>query len=379
MSWPNNSILELFNIKLPIVQAPMAGANDLQMALAVAQVGGLGSLPCAMSSPDKISEALSTFRKQSTGPLNLNFFCHQSPQQSSAHVAKEDDIWRQALQKFYLEYGLDATVVGNAPTRVPFGEEMCVLVEAYRPEIVSFHFGLPDSDLLQRVKAADCKVMSSATSVAEAIWLEEQGVDAVIAQGYEAGGHQGMFLSNDISTQVGTLSLVPQVVDVVRVPVIAAGGIADGRGVAAAFALGAAGVQIGTAYLLSKESLISQIHKDALWRASADATALTNVFSGKPARGVMNRLMRELGPMSQLTPKFPTAGTALLPLKKAAESRNLSDFSSLWSGQGIATARKYYADDSAGGSVESNHPIGAAEITQQIMSDALQNMKNLSR
>ncbi|MBX2882088.1 MAG: nitronate monooxygenase family protein, partial [Granulosicoccus sp.] len=254
----------------------------------------------------------------------------------------------------------------TAPGRAPFGESMCEMVEALKPKVVSFHFGLPDAALLQRVSATGAVVISSATTVAEARWLEEHGCDAIIAQGAEGGGHRGIFLSNDIdkdiASQPGTFSLLPQVVDAVSVPVIAAGGIADGRGIAAAFALGAAGVQVGTAYLFTPESTISDLHRTALKSARDDQTAMTNLFSGRPARSLINRVMREIGPMSQKVPAFPTAGGALAPLKANAEANNSSDFSSLWSGQSAALGLE----------------LGTKDLTLKLAEDALQQLRKLA-
>ena len=246
--------------------------------------------------------------------------------------------------------------------RAPFDDAMCATIEALEPAVVSFHFGLPTHALLERVKAVGCCVLSTATTVEEARWLEQRGCDAIIAQGLEAGGHRGMFLSEAITSQVGTLALVPQVVDAVEVPVIAAGGIADGRGIAAAFALGAAGVQIGTAYLFTPQSLISPLHRAALNAAREDQTALTNVFSGRPARGLVNRIVRELGPISDAAPPFPTAGNALAPLKAKAEAAGNADFSSLWSGQAASLGREMEAD----------------ELTRKLAADALRRLGALA-
>jgi nitronate monooxygenase len=206
--------------------------------------------------------------------------------------------------------------------------------------VVSFHFGLPSADLAARVRSWGSKILSSATTVEEALWLESQGVDVIIAQGVEAGGHRGMFLSDDLTTQMGTFALLPQVVKAVRIPVIAAGGIADAGGVAAALAQGAAGVQIGTAYLLCPEATTSLLHRAALKGPTARHTALTNLFTGRPARGIVNRLMRELGPMSAGVPDFPLATNAIAPLRAAAESRGSSDFSPLWSGQNASGCKE---------------------------------------
>lgn len=327
--WPNQSLVELLGIEHPIIQAPMAGANGSAMAIAVSNEGGLGSLPCAMLDSTKMCTEMNAIRKSSSKPVNLNFFCHTAEVPDPAR----DSAWSAQMAAYYVELGLDPAMAIPAASRLPFDEVMCQIVEDHRPEVVSFHFGLPDNELLKRVKACGIVVLSSATTVEEAVWLEAHGCDAIIAQGYEAGGHRGMFLPGDTSTQVGTFSLVPQVVDAVNIPVIAAGGIADGRGIAAAFALGAAGVQVGTSYLFTPESLISNLHRKALLEASDNKTALTNLFSGKPARSLVNRLMRDKGPMSDVTPVFPTAGAVLAPLKAKAELAGAADFSSLWAGQ----------------------------------------------
>jgi len=293
--WPDQRLTDLFGIDLPIIQAPMAGANGSAMVIAASQAGALGSLPCAMLKEDQVRAEIGIIRQQTSNPFGLNFFCHTPTKPDPAR----DKAWKQTLSPYYSELGLDENVSAPAASREPFNEAMCEIVEDTKPDVVSFHFGLPKQNLLDRVKAVGSKVISSATTVKEAIWLEENGCDAIIAQGYEAGGHRGMFLTDMTSSQPGTFALVPQVVDAVKIPVIAAGGIADGRGIAAAFALGAAGVQVGTAYLFTPEALISALHRKALKSFSDDQTALTNLFSGRPARGILNRLMREIGPRSE--------------------------------------------------------------------------------
>jgi len=332
--WPDTRLLELLGLDLPIIQAPMAGANDAAMVIAVSAAGGLGSLPCAMLDCREIEQEVARIRAATDRPFNLNFFCHVPEPADPVREA----AWRARLAPYYAEFGLDPESVAPAPARTPFDDGLCALVETLRPPVVSFHFGLPDAALLQRVKATGCVVLSSATTVTEARWLETHGCDAVIAQGVEAGGHRGMFLDDRPASQVGTLALVPQAVDAVGIPVIASGGIGDGRGIAAAFALGASGVQLGTAYLRSTESLVSELHREALAVATDDATALTNLFSGRPARGIVNRVMREIGPLSPDTPPFPTAGAALMPLKVHAEQHRRADFTSLWAGQAAALA-----------------------------------------
>jgi nitronate monooxygenase len=333
--WPDRRLLDLFKTEFPIVLAPMAGVMDQELVIAAAQGGALGSLPCAMITAEKAREQINVFRQRVSAPINLNFFCHTPV---AADPAREAG-WKARLTPYYNELGLDPAASVNAANRAPFDEAMCALVEEMKPEVVSFHFGLPDQALVKRVKAAGSIVMSSATIVKEAIWLEENGADVIIAQGAEAGGHRGMFLTENIAQQPGTFALVPQVVDAVKVPVIAAGGIADGRGIAAAFALGASGVQIGSAYLRCPESKVIAVARAMLAQAQDDSTVITNVMTGRPARGVANRVIREAGPISPDAPAFPHAATSLGPLKAAAEKLGKVDFTSLWAGQAVRLGR----------------------------------------
>src|ERR1043166_8899164 len=269
--WPDRRLLDLFGIEHPIVLAPMAGAMDADLAAAVSAAGGLGSLPCAMLTPAALREQFSKVRARTDKPVNVNFFCHRPPVLNNAREAR----WRDRLAPYYRELGIDPATPVPSSNRAPFDASFCEVIEELKPQVVSFHFGLPAANLVARVKAAGCRIICSATTAAEAVALERAGVDAVIAQGNEAGGHRGMFLTDDLAAQVGTFALVPQVVDAVKVPVIAAGGIADARGIAAAFALGSAGVQIGTAYLHCSESKITPMHRAALGNARDDATAVT--------------------------------------------------------------------------------------------------------
>ena len=349
--WPDRRLLDLFGTEVPIVQAPMAGVQDADVMIGAAQGGALASLPCAMLSAEKAREQVNIVRQRLSAPLNMNFFCHKAVDAT----AEQDARWRKRLAPYFREHGLDVDAVIAAANRAPFDTEMCELVEELKPKVVSFHFGLPDKTLVKRVKDAGCIVISSATVVREAVWLEQNGADAIIAQGAEAGGHRGMFLTDSIASQPGTFALVPQVVDAVRVPVIAAGGIADGRGIAAAFALGAAGVQIGTAYLRCPESKVTGPVRKALAEAGDDATVITNVMTGRPARGVANRVMREVGPISPDAPAFPHAATALGPLKAAAEKLGKVDFTSLWAGQAVRMGRE----------------MPAAELTRSLAGAAL--------
>jgi nitronate monooxygenase len=330
------TLRELFGIRLPVIQAPMAGSQGSDLAIAVSNAGGLGSLPCAMLTPDGMRAELTAIRAATSQPYNVNFFCHTP----STADAKREAAWRELLAPYFREFGVDPHEGSGGGSRAPFSAATADVLEPFKPAVVSFHFGLPCAELVARVKKWGSKVLASATTVAEAVWLERRGVDAIIAQGAEAGGHRGIFLSKDLTTQIGTFALLPQIVKAVRVPVIAAGGIADATGVAAAMSLGAAGVQLGTAYLLCPEAKTSAVHRAALKSDHAAHTALTNVFTGRPARGILNRLMAELGPISGAAPDFPLAADALAPLRKKAESIGSGDFSPLWAGQNVSGCKE---------------------------------------
>lgn len=348
--WPDQRIRELFRINLPLIQAPMAGPTTVDLAVAVCEAGGLGSLPFFACAAPLIQAQLAAMRQRTAKPINANFFCHPQSQYDQA----SDASWRQRLQPYFKELGLVEDRASVEVAGAPFNDAQCRLVEQFRPEVVSFHFGLPAPALLARVKASGAKVIASATTVAEARWLEVRGCDAIIAQGLEAGGHRGMFLTDDLSTQVGTFALLPQVADAVRVPVIAAGGISDGRGIAAAMMLGAAAVQIGTAYLFTPEAKISAPYRAAL-QARGEHTVVTNVHTGRPGRSVVNRITREVGAIAAPVPDFPLARDGMLPLTVTAEGYGSDAFSPLWSGQAAPLGRS----------------MPAAKLTRLLASDAL--------
>jgi nitronate monooxygenase len=345
---PAMTVQEFFGIELPLIQAPMAGFQGSELAVAVSNAGGLGSLPCALLSVSAMQSELQAIRSGTRKPFNVNFFCHTPP----AADAGRETAWRKLLQPYFEEFGVDPDDAPAPPQRTPFSAAAADVLEPFKPAVVSFHFGLPHPDLVKRVKSWGSKVLSSATTVAEALWLERHGADAIIAQGLEAGGHRGNFLSDDLTIQAGTFALLPQIAHAVRVPVIAAGGIADANGVTAAMTLGAAAVQPGTAYLLCPEAKASAVHRAALRGDRAPHTALTNVFSGRPARGIMNRLMADLGPINVAAPVFPLAAGALAALRKKAESLGSGDFSPLWSGQNAGGCRD----------------VAAAALTRALMS-----------
>lgn len=342
-----HALTHLLGTEHPLIQAPMAGVQGSAMAVAVSNAGALGSLPCAMLTPEAIRQELEAITRHSNRPYNLNFFCHTPPDPK----VEREAIWRQALAPYLAEFGIDPSTILAGAGRAPFSHAVCDVVEPFRPPVVSFHFGLPSPELLARVKGWGGKVLSSATTVDEARWLEAHGADAVIAQGLEAGGHRGHFLSQDMALQMGTFALLPQVVRAVKLPVIAAGGIADAAGIQAALALGAAGVQIGTAYMLCPEATTSAIHRATLQSDAACHTALTNLFTGRPARGIVNRLMRELGPINPVAPEFPLATAAIGPLRAKAEAEGRGDFSPLWAGQNTTGCK----------------PVGAAELTATLL------------
>lgn len=339
-NWPNRRLLDLLKLDIPIIQAPMAGSDSVALARSVSSTGALGSLACALLTPDGVREAARAIREGMSRPFNLNFFCHTMEVPDVA--AKER--WKGFLRSHYDRLGLDIEAVAESRLRLPFNEEMCEVVEEVNPEVVSFHFGLPTLGLMDRLKKRGIRVLSSATSVEEARWLEDRGCDAVIVQGLEAGGHRAMFLETNVATQVGLFALLPQVADAVSIPVIAAGGVADARGIVAAFALGASGVQIGTAYLFCPEANVSPMYRRALGQVSETGTAVTNLFSGRPARGILNRYLMEAGTMSEVALAFPYAATLVAPLRAASEKTRSLDYMQLWAGQAAGLVAAMPAD-----------------------------------
>ena len=345
VSWPDRRFLDLAGSEHPIIQAPMAGAGGVDLCVAAVQGGALGSLPCAMLGPGEVRTAVGNVRRRAQGPLNLNFFCHRMPAPS------DDRAWRALLRPYYDEFGAEARDKGAL--RLPFDAEMCAIVEELRPEVVSFHFGLPEQALLDRVKAAGAIVIGNATTIEEALWIEQRGVDAIIAQGFEAGGHSGRFLGGDPQEAMGLFALLPQLADAVSVPVVAAGGIADGRGIAAAFMLGASAVQLGTAYLHSPETPISKAHR---LRLGEGRTLFTNLMTGGLARGMRGRLIDDLGPVRIEAPPYPLASAALAPIRAAAEKRGEYGFGPMWAGQAAPLGQN----------------LPAAELTRRLAADALE-------
>jgi nitronate monooxygenase len=344
VGWPDRRFLDLVGSEQPIIQAPMAGAGGVELCVAAMEGGAIGSLPCALISGDQLRQQVAEVRARSNGPLNLNFFCHKMPADA------DDSAWRALLRPYYDEFGVEPA--NGGALRLPFDSEMCAVVEEVRPKVVSFHFGLPDENLLDRVKATGAIVIGNATTVEEARWLDGRGADAIIAQGFEAGGHTGRFLGSDPAEAMGLFALLPQVVDAVWIPVIAAGGIADGRGIAAALTLGASAVQLGSAYLHAPETPISDAHRSQL---KDGHTVFTNLLTGGLARGVPGRLVNELGTVRSEAPPYPLASAALAPIRAAAERTGEYGFAPMWAGQAAPLGQ----------------PLPAAELTRKLAADAL--------
>lgn len=344
VAWPDRRFLDLVGTEYPIIQAPMAGAGAEELCAAAIDGGALGSLPCGMLSAEQVRVQVAELRAVTGGPFALNFFCHEMP------TNIDDGGWRALLSRYYAEFGVEP---GNGGTiRLPFDSEMAAAVEQVKPPVVSFHFGLPEPELLNRVRESGAIIIANATTVDEARWLEQRGVDALIAQGFEAGGHTGRFLGSDPAEAMGLFALLPQVVDAVDVPVIAAGGIADGRGIAAAFALGASAVQLGTAFLHTPEARISDVHRA---RLGEGGTLFTNLMSGGLARGLRGRFVDELGSIRREAPPYPLASAALTPIRAAAEKKNEYGFGPMWAGQAAPLGA----------------PMPAAELTRKLARDAL--------
>jgi nitronate monooxygenase len=350
--WPRSDLIELLGIREPILQAPMAGATTPELAAAVTDAGGLGALGAAVLSPDELRRQVGAFRVLASGPLNVNFFVHTERPATDEAVARVSE----RLAGYYRELGIDVhpEPVSGAP---PFGEEMLEVVLEIRPEVVSFHFGLPDQEAVAAIQETGARVLSTATTVGEAIDLAERGVDAIIAQGAEAGGHRGTHDADLPLSLVGTMALVPQVVDAVDVPVIAAGGIADGRGVAAAFVLGASGVQIGTAFLASPEAATHPEHRRALALARPEDTTVTTIFSGRPARALRNRLVAESTPADEADAlPFPLQLSMTAPLGEP-DLPARDGFRAMWTGQGVGLTRPMPAGELVAQLVEEARPL----------------------
>lgn len=347
-------LLELTGTEYPIIQAPMASVGTPQLAGASSNAGALGSLGCALFTPTEFRSQVDELRALTNKPFNVNFFCHRQPQANE----ERDGAFAERLSPYFEELGI-AQPPGLSEVVPPFNASMVEALRALRPPIVSFHFGLPDDDAVKAVKNTGAILISSATTVSEARALEAQGVDIVVAQGHEAGGHSGLFDAAHSQAQIGTMALVPQVVDAVSVPVVAAGGIFDGRGVAAALALGAAGVQLGTAFVACPESTANEVYRRELARCGDDGTQMTTLFSGRPARAIVTRLMRDLADIEGATPEFPLPYSQTAMLGQVGVQKGSPDFAAMWAGQSAARTRPIPAGDLVAALVEEARKAGA--------------------
>jgi len=332
--WPSSALLDLLHIEHPIIQAPMTGASTPALAAAVSNAGGLGSLSCGFLTLRQLRRELEATQRATNHPFNVNFLMFGKPRKNPRRARHARDL----VAPYYTQLRLGSVPEAKAKTP-PFDTETLDVLTAARPQVVSFHFGLPGEEAMAVLKELDISVLGSATSVREALDLERRGVDAIVAQGWEAGWHRGSYMSSIEGGGIGTLALVPQIVDAVKVPVIAAGGIADGRGISAAFALGASGVQIGTAFLTCDEAGISPVHKQALLEAADDDTRLTKTFSGRPGRALVNKYIEEMTLHEHSLPDFPIMNTLTKPLRKVSADGGSPDFVALWSGQSVGMNR----------------------------------------
>jgi nitronate monooxygenase len=337
--WPR-ALTDLLGIAHPIVQAPMAGFSTPALAAAVSNAGGLGSLGSAMLAPEQLRAGLRELRAATNRPCNANFFVHAPPVEDAARRTR----MAARLRPYYDELGI-ALPEGPLVLPPPFSAAALDVVLEERPAVVSFHYGLPEAEQMAALRDAGIAVLSSATTAAEARWLAAQGVAAVIAQGYEAGGHRGTFQSPLEAARIGTMALVPQIVDAVACPVIAAGGIMDGRGIAAALMLGASGVQLGTAFLGCPEAAVSPLHRAALKASGEGGTRVTRAFTGKPARVLANRYALEMANAEDDALAFPLQRALSAPLAQAAAARGSADFMALYAGQGAPLAREMAASE----------------------------------
>jgi nitronate monooxygenase len=328
--WSRNRLTERLNLKWPIFQAPMGDAASPALAAAVSSSGGLGGLGMWGFSAEDVERRIAGFRQLSGGALNVNYPLWPMPLRDT----QAEQPMRQRAQELYAELNVNP-IPDQEPSSGAVDQIQLAMLQRMRPEVVSFHFGLPGDDVLRTLKAEGIFIISSATTVAEAKMLEARGVDAVIAQGLEAGGHRGTFSDTDVSMQPGLFALLPQIVDAVSVPVIAAGGIADGRGIAAAIVLGASAVQMGTAFLRCEEANVSDAYRSRLGSATETATVVTPVISGRPARVIRNSLVERLSKDDLKPLPFPTQFNIVDPMAALGDG----EYMGIYAGQSVAMTR----------------------------------------
>jgi nitronate monooxygenase len=355
--WNDKRAIDLLEIEHPLIQAPMAGPTNPQIVAAVSEAGGLGGLGASGKSLDDLRVAIREIKSLTDRPFNVNLFNRSTEVYDSE--ARSGPRLKELLQSYHSEMGL-GPVPDPIPLYGPADKQLEVLIDERVP-VVSFHFGV-DAQTVATAKEAGAKVLCSATTVSEAILLEALGVDAIIAQGAEAGGHRGTFQGDYRQALVGAVALVPRVVDAVSVPVIAAGGIMDSRGIVACLALGASAVQMGTAFLGCPEATVAPVWRDALEGAEAESTVVTEVLSGKPARGLHNRYIEELEAIDEPLLPYPTQFAVARELRKEAASRGEASFVAMWAGQGVGLFRRQ----------------PAAELVKQLVAESQQLINRLA-
>ena len=350
--WPRNELNDLLGIKHPIIQAPMAGSTNPELVGAVSNAGGLGSHGCARMSTKELIDTVEKTRAITQLPFNLNFFAHSEPGETPDEDARMESI----VADSYQSRGIDGPEANHQPMYYIFDDDYLSVLLEIKPAVVSFHFGSPSTSMLSALRDAGCVSLCSATTVAEARFLADRGIDAVIAQGWEAGGHRGGFHTTYEDFGIGTLALVPQIVDAVEVPVIAAGGIADARGIAAAFMLGASGVQLGSAFLSCPESSISDSYRTEIRNAQDEDTRLSRAFSGRPCRTRNNAYVEKMAQHRIRFPDFPRMYKYSVPLMHSSAANNDSDFSFILYGQAAAL----------------NCELPASELVEKLATEALE-------
>ncbi|NIG56157.1 nitronate monooxygenase family protein [Chitinophaga sp. Cy-1792] len=357
MEWKNN-LTSMLGISYPIVQAPMLGITTPEMVAAVSNAGGLGSLPIGNIDPSTARTQIQKVRELTTKPFAVNVFAYDIP---IAPDQSAFDAMQTLLQGVYTRNGLGIAPVDlKTLTFFSYKDLFPVLIEE-KVDIVSFTFGIPDSEGISLLKQSNAKLIGTATSLEEAVLLEQRGMDAIVAQGIEAGGHRGTFIAGSLP-QIGVMALVPQLADRIKVPVIAAGGIMDGRGVAAGLMLGAAGVQPGSAFLLCNESLATDAHKAAIAAATDTTTRLTRAFSGRWARGLTNTLIAAVEDSNTTILPYPYQDALTQPARKASREQDNPSFVAMWAGQAAGLAKE---------------KTGAADIIQQMIAQAEQLLPSL--
>lgn len=334
-----NLLMQRFHLDHPIIQAPMAGSDTPELAAAVSNAGALGSIGAGYNTPAQIAELAKTVRSRTVRPYGFNLFAPTPAPKAPANVESA----LQRVAPFFAELGLPAPSAPAMPA-TSFSEQLAAVLDT-DASFFSFTFGIPAVDTIEAIKRRGMFLMGTATTVEEAVELEKAGVDAIVAQGSEAGGHRGTFGGEFSAAMVGTIALVPQVVDAVSIPVIASGGIMDGRGVAAALALGASAAQLGTAFLTCEECGVSEAYKEAILGARETETRITRAFSGRAARGIINHFMTTIEPegAADAILPFPLQNALTRPLRTAAAKLGRSEFLSLWAGQGLRMARRQSA------------------------------------